>query len=113
MLKKCALSRLHARIAGRGLFLIPPMTSNHLLVSVQAAILMTKKCTVGCLATESGIRQLLVAKRPSDSGYLSMDEKEKREALKKVPTRKLLASIKRDLRRAVRASASAAKPKRK
>jgi hypothetical protein len=42
-----------------------------------------------------------------------MDAKQKREELKKVPTRKLLASIKRDLRRAVRASASAAKPKKK
>jgi len=42
-----------------------------------------------------------------------MDAKQKREELKKVPTRKLLASIKRDLRGALRASASAAKPKKK
>jgi len=42
-----------------------------------------------------------------------MDEKKKREALKAIPTRKLLASIKRDLRGAIRASASAAKPKKK
>ena len=43
----------------------------------------------------------------------SMDAKQKREELKKVPTRKLLASIKRDLRGALRASASAPKPKKK
>ncbi len=42
-----------------------------------------------------------------------MDAKEKREALKAVPTRKLLASIKRDLRKALRPSASAAKPKKR
>ena len=42
-----------------------------------------------------------------------MDEKTKREELKRVPTRKLLASIKRDLRKSLRASASAAKPKKK
>jgi len=42
-----------------------------------------------------------------------MDAKQKREELKKVPTRKLLASIKRDLRGALRASVSAAKPKKK
>jgi hypothetical protein len=41
-----------------------------------------------------------------------MDEKQKREELKKVPTRKLLASIKRDLRKSLRASASASKPKK-
>jgi hypothetical protein len=41
-----------------------------------------------------------------------MDEKEKREQLKRVPTRKLLASIKRDLRKAMHAS-PAAKPKKK
>lgn len=41
-----------------------------------------------------------------------MDAKEKREELKRVPTRKLLASIKRDLRKAVHASRSAAKPKK-
>jgi len=42
-----------------------------------------------------------------------MDAKQKREELKKVPTRKLLASIKRDLRRSLRPSAAAAKPKKK
>jgi hypothetical protein len=41
-----------------------------------------------------------------------MDAKEKREQLKRVPTRKLLASIKRDLRKAMRPAASA-KPKKK
>jgi hypothetical protein len=41
-----------------------------------------------------------------------MDAKEKREELKRVPTRKLLASIKRDLRKALHASRSAAKPKK-
>ena len=41
-----------------------------------------------------------------------MDAKQKREELKRVPTRKLLASIKRDLRKSLRASASAAKPKK-
>jgi hypothetical protein len=41
-----------------------------------------------------------------------MDEKAKREALRKVPTRKLLASIKRDLRRARAAAPSAPKPKK-
>jgi len=41
-----------------------------------------------------------------------MDEKAKREELKRVPTRKLLASIKRDLRKAMHASRSAAKPKK-
>jgi hypothetical protein len=40
-------------------------------------------------------------------------EQEKKEALRRVPTRKLLASIKKDLRRQLRASASAAKPKKK
>lgn len=33
-----------------------------------------------------------------------MDEKKKREHLKKIPTRALLASIKKDLRRQIRAS---------
>jgi hypothetical protein len=42
-----------------------------------------------------------------------MDAKEKREQLKQVPTRKLLASIKRDLRKAMHPTASAAKPKKK
>ncbi len=41
-----------------------------------------------------------------------MDEKQKREQLKRVPTRKLLASIKKDIRRDLRASATA-KPKKK
>jgi hypothetical protein len=41
-----------------------------------------------------------------------MDEKAKKEALRKVPTRKLLASIKRDLRRQLHAS-RAAKLKKK
>jgi hypothetical protein len=41
-----------------------------------------------------------------------MDAKKKREALQKIPTRKLLASIKRDIRQRLKASASAAKPKR-
>ncbi len=41
-----------------------------------------------------------------------MDERQKRDELKKVPTRKLLASIKRDLRKAVAASRSVAKPKK-
>jgi len=40
-----------------------------------------------------------------------MDAKKKREALQKVPTRKLLASIKRDIRKQLR-SAPAPKPKR-
>lgn len=39
-------------------------------------------------------------------------EKARKKMLKAVPTRKLLASIKKDLRQAIRASASA-KPKRK
>jgi hypothetical protein len=39
-------------------------------------------------------------------------EKGRRNMLKKVPTRKLLASIKRELRQVVRASASAGKPKK-
>ena len=41
-----------------------------------------------------------------------MNEKQKREELKKIPTRKLLASIKRDLRKAMRPSAPP-KPKKK
>jgi hypothetical protein len=40
-------------------------------------------------------------------------EKGRKAMLKKVPTRKLLASIKNDLREAARASASAAKPKKR
>ena len=42
-----------------------------------------------------------------------MNEKQKREQLKRVPTRMLLASIKKDIRKAVRVSASAGKPKKK
>jgi hypothetical protein len=42
-----------------------------------------------------------------------MDAKTKREMLHKVPTRKLLASIKRDIRQQLKASASAAKPKKR
>jgi hypothetical protein len=41
-----------------------------------------------------------------------MDAKQKREELKKVPTRKLLASVKRDLRKAMHASRSVSKPKK-
>jgi len=41
-----------------------------------------------------------------------MDEKQKREGLKKVPTRKLLASIKNDLRKLRAASSKPAKSKR-
>ena len=40
-------------------------------------------------------------------------EKGRRELLKRVPTRKLLASVKKDLRHAIRASAASAKPKKK
>jgi len=39
-------------------------------------------------------------------------EKGRRKLLEKVPTRKLLASIKKDLRKEIRATASAAKPKK-
>jgi hypothetical protein len=39
-------------------------------------------------------------------------EKGRKDLLKRVPTRKLVASIKKDLRRAIRASAAPAKPKR-
>jgi hypothetical protein len=42
-----------------------------------------------------------------------MNEKEKREQLKRVPMRKLVAAIKKELRRQLRVSASAAKPKKK
>jgi len=41
-----------------------------------------------------------------------MDEKQKKEQLKRIPTRKLVASIKQDIRRILRTSA-AAKPKKK
>jgi hypothetical protein len=40
-------------------------------------------------------------------------EKGRKELLKQVPTRKLVASIKRDLRQTIKASASVPKPKRK
>jgi hypothetical protein len=42
-----------------------------------------------------------------------MDAKEKREELRKIPTRKLLASIKRDLRPKARAARALSKPKPK
>ena len=42
-----------------------------------------------------------------------MNEQEKREQLKRVPTRKLLAAIKRDLRKHLHATREASKPKRK
>lgn len=40
-------------------------------------------------------------------------EKGRKELLKRVPTRKLMASIKKDLRHVIRASAASAKPKKK
>ncbi len=40
-------------------------------------------------------------------------EQGRKKLLKRVPTRKLMASIKKDLRRAIRASTSAAKPKKR
>jgi hypothetical protein len=40
-------------------------------------------------------------------------EKGRKELLKRVPTRKLLASIKKDLRHAVRASAASEESKKK
>ena len=40
-------------------------------------------------------------------------EKGRKDLLKRVPTRKLLASIKKDIRKVIRASASPAKPKKK
>ena len=43
----------------------------------------------------------------------SPSDKEKKEALQQVPMRKLLASVKKDLRRQLRTSAPAAKPKKK
>jgi len=42
-----------------------------------------------------------------------MNDKEKKEALQRVPMRKLLASIKKDIRKQLRPTASAAKPKKK
>ncbi len=41
-----------------------------------------------------------------------MDEKSKQIQIRKVPTRKLLASVKLDIRKAMRASASPPKPKK-
>jgi len=41
-----------------------------------------------------------------------MDEQSKQAEIKKVPTRKLLASIKRDIRRTIQASAGSRKPKK-
>lgn len=40
-------------------------------------------------------------------------EKGRKAMLKRVPTRKLAASIKQDLRKALRAAAAASKPKKK
>jgi hypothetical protein len=40
-------------------------------------------------------------------------EKGRKNMLKRVPTRKLVASIKKDLRAAIRASAASAKPKKR
>jgi hypothetical protein len=40
-------------------------------------------------------------------------EKGRKKLLKEVPTRKLLASIKRDLRKELRAAAASVKPKKK
>ncbi len=40
-------------------------------------------------------------------------EKGRKELLKRVPTRKLLAAIKKDIRQTIKASASAGKPKKK
>jgi hypothetical protein len=42
-----------------------------------------------------------------------MDEKSKQQELKKVPTRKLLASLKLDIRKQMRASSPASKPNKK
>ena len=39
-----------------------------------------------------------------------MNEKEKRDLLRKVPTRKLVASIKKDLKRQMRAGVPSRKP---
>jgi len=39
-------------------------------------------------------------------------EKGRKELLKRVPTRKLLASVKKDLRHAIRASTASSKPKK-
>jgi len=40
-------------------------------------------------------------------------EEGRKKLLKRVPTRKLLASIKKDIRKTLRVAASAAKPKKK
>ena len=40
-------------------------------------------------------------------------EKGRKELLKRVPTRKLLAAIKKDIRRTIKTAASASKPKKK
>jgi hypothetical protein len=50
---------------------------------------------------------------PQGTSEEKVDEKEKKEALQRVPTRKLLASIKRDLRKQLHATRAAAKPKKK
>jgi hypothetical protein len=42
-----------------------------------------------------------------------MDEKSKQIEIKKVPMRKLMASVKRDIRRTMQASSSAGKPLKK
>jgi hypothetical protein len=42
-----------------------------------------------------------------------MDEQSKQAELKKVPTRSLLASLKKDMRRAIHATASSGKPLKK
>jgi hypothetical protein len=42
-----------------------------------------------------------------------MDPKSKQEELKKIPMRKLLARVKLDIRKTIRESKSAAKPKKK
>jgi hypothetical protein len=42
-----------------------------------------------------------------------MDPKSKQEEIKKVPMRKLLASVKLDIRKTMRAPAATAKPKKK
>lgn len=42
-----------------------------------------------------------------------MDEQSKKRELKKVPMRKLMASVKQDIRKTLQASASAGKPLKK
>jgi hypothetical protein len=46
-------------------------------------------------------------------GGSPVDEQGKQAELKRVPMRKLLASVKRDIRKQLRPSASAGKPKKK